>query len=978
MADYQRIVEFLRDVRTSPVKQVTDELRQHATAYADLCRQANERLRQCCTFLSQGLRSEAIHLAEEAPNLLDLVAALDLPDADAWVEFCQQWDLPVPPPLQLDRATQLQDAYGQDASLEELLVQHRRLALARAPVKKRLAVMRQIYAQDPTSAFWDKDIRAFEHARIREMRVACANAVRHKDAAAISDLMEEIENNTWLEPVPPDLHKAVSDAFQQALRAETELNLEGMLARLRSAYAARDVAKAGELLGQIRAALDGAGLTHVSPRMAAELAPVSQWLQQESQNQARRAQFIAARDALVAALDGDAPDHELEALRAKAESLDIPLPDDLLRRYEERLRNRARAGSRRFRLKLAVIVAAAAAVLIGIYLFLQYQDAQVWAAKIRDANEQRNLALARELIDAQETNHPVFSRFPSVAAAKRQTRLLGDQFEQDKATLETMVRSLSELERNATAAASASGATAEGLLRAAQVLADEAARYADVGRLEWVDPRGEAQQLLRKLAAVRTQLIVKAGQLARDEALDIESQVLALSVAPGPDLSDREAAAARLISRLRSLQSIAGLDESARNAIESALQVGQRKHDQLAAALEWFVEMAAIRNRAVSLDAHKALLEGFIVRHADAPPAADFKRAVEALPLARSIEAWQRLASSFDGRVEIETAAEASERSAAIQKYLSEHPSSPYAGSARAYLAYLAAAGEVLAVDGIWQRDLRPLLDKPVIAELHFLDSSDGRRYYMLGDTKINRSGLADRYTWTFEAIDPADLTKRKTRTIAHPHKPLTDKPVPTPQARFAAEFADRMRLISEENWETWGLDLIDRLIKDDEMDVIVKTLILQEACKTNQKVVAWAAASLYDKALTDMARLEADKIVWYDPDNPVPERTRDTFRVALNSIPTSSAVRARMAARKAQFLDSMSPKYQALAALYRDESGRWGVWPASRPRDGAVAFVATPAGLRPVARAAEGRFVVDAQVADTLPQGAVLFIAEP
>ena len=100
------------------------------------------------TFLGQGLRSEAIHMADEQPNLMDLVAALDLPDPDAWAEFCQQSDLPVPPPLQMDRAAQLNEAYAQDQPMEHLLSRHRLLALSRAPIAQRLEVLRQMKA-DP-------------------------------------------------------------------------------------------------------------------------------------------------------------------------------------------------------------------------------------------------------------------------------------------------------------------------------------------------------------------------------------------------------------------------------------------------------------------------------------------------------------------------------------------------------------------------------------------------------------------------------------------------------------------------------------------------------------------------------------------------------------------------------------------------------------------------------------------------------------
>ena len=180
MADYQRVVEFLRDIRTAPPGAPSEELRNFAAQYADLCHVANERLRRCSEFLQKALRSEAIHLAEETPNLLDLVAALDLPDPDIWADYCRVNDLPVPEALQMDRANQLQDAYAADQPVAALLDQHRLLALSRAPVAQRLAVLRQIAALDPAGN-WETEQRELERARIAELPNLFYNAVKNRD-----------------------------------------------------------------------------------------------------------------------------------------------------------------------------------------------------------------------------------------------------------------------------------------------------------------------------------------------------------------------------------------------------------------------------------------------------------------------------------------------------------------------------------------------------------------------------------------------------------------------------------------------------------------------------------------------------------------------------------------------------------------------------------------------------------------------------
>ena len=305
MIDYQRIVEFLRDFRAVPGQSITDEVRRAATEYAQLCSQANERLRQCTVFLQQGLRSEAIHLANETPNLLELVAALDLPESAASAEFCLHNDLPGAPPLQMDRAAQLNEAYGQEEPLEGLLRRHRRLALAHAPIKDRLETMRQIRAIDASSNFWEKDIRDFEVARMRELRFAFAAALERHDAQAVTDLSAEILQSPWLEPVSNDLLNAAQGAEERLRLMATDANLRSLLATLRSAYAAREHGRCASLVHQIRKLLADNN-QGVSNEVAAELKPIMAWIAQEDELATRHQAVTQAQKLIAHALAADA------------------------------------------------------------------------------------------------------------------------------------------------------------------------------------------------------------------------------------------------------------------------------------------------------------------------------------------------------------------------------------------------------------------------------------------------------------------------------------------------------------------------------------------------------------------------------------------------------------------------------------------------------------------------------------------------
>ena len=60
-----------------------------AAEYAEACAAANERLRAIAPLLRRGLRSEVIQLAEEDPNILELVATLDFPGREDWCDLAE-------------------------------------------------------------------------------------------------------------------------------------------------------------------------------------------------------------------------------------------------------------------------------------------------------------------------------------------------------------------------------------------------------------------------------------------------------------------------------------------------------------------------------------------------------------------------------------------------------------------------------------------------------------------------------------------------------------------------------------------------------------------------------------------------------------------------------------------------------------------------------------------------------------------------
>ena len=142
MPDHHHIVDQIRALTQATDQSRSAGLDGWAAAYAQACAEVNERLLRCQRLLQQGLRSEAIQLAEIEPRLLDSVAVLDFPERRAWDELAGGLGLPVAARLHVEAAAFLNEAYAQEDPLQDLLRSHRRLALMRAPLKARIGVLR--------------------------------------------------------------------------------------------------------------------------------------------------------------------------------------------------------------------------------------------------------------------------------------------------------------------------------------------------------------------------------------------------------------------------------------------------------------------------------------------------------------------------------------------------------------------------------------------------------------------------------------------------------------------------------------------------------------------------------------------------------------------------------------------------------------------------------------------------------------------
>jgi len=231
MADIAEIHELLESVRVtlaSSMNPVKEELERLHGELDQEIRTANKRLRECDALLAEGHRSEAIQLAEQEPNLLEVVSILDFPELPEWNDFVAELGLTVTPELQIDIATDINGAYSDDEPLERLLRKFRLLSLARAPLRSRIDLLRQIAKRDVGTVYWKEDLKSYEQVRIRQISDEARDAISGRNYVRIRELSDEVHKKPWF--LKPD--RRVVERLDQAMVEVKKLEAAALLGRL--------------------------------------------------------------------------------------------------------------------------------------------------------------------------------------------------------------------------------------------------------------------------------------------------------------------------------------------------------------------------------------------------------------------------------------------------------------------------------------------------------------------------------------------------------------------------------------------------------------------------------------------------------------------------------------------------------------------------------------------------------------------------
>jgi hypothetical protein len=364
MLDPQQLVDQIRAFLSGADQTRTDAIADLAAGYAAACRETNDRLRRCGDYLRQGLRSEAIHSAEGHPVLLEFVATLDMPEIDDWEQVCASYDMERPTRMMIEVAQELNEAYPEEQQIHELLVRHRLLAISRAPLQDRLAVVRELAVADPATAFWGEDQEAMERAWLPTFRSKVAAAISENDSAAIQRLATEAEPGLWRTTIPADIIAAIILANEKIKRQEGLVELQALIPPVRDALKSASYADTKKALHRWDKAVSRLKI-EVPTDLGDEVAAARQWIADCDQQAAQQDEHDAACQRLWAVLSSNAGSTVLRQMYSDVTASGLSVPDELENEYRRVLKSLDKA-SRRERLVIQVMVGAAVVVVVAV------------------------------------------------------------------------------------------------------------------------------------------------------------------------------------------------------------------------------------------------------------------------------------------------------------------------------------------------------------------------------------------------------------------------------------------------------------------------------------------------------------------------------------------------------------------------------------------------------------------------------------
>ena len=632
---YTKLIREIRDAisnRQLPTEFIVDL----SAEYAEAVEVVNTRLNDIVKILSDGYRDEAIELAEQVPPLLDLVAQLDFPEREQWDEVLADSLLEQSPQIMLGAAEQLEQAYEERQAIAPLLEKHRLLAMAQAPLKSRIFILKKLAQKDPTNPIWIDDTRMLQKARLSQIKTEFQIAKKRKNTDQLNLLTQELAE-PWDVPIPKQLQVELQGTTKNLVRNDAKAQMQQIAARLNDCLSEFD-----------RETAEGLRLKWNELNQIARLPPTDEvfqlgqeplrWLDSVDEEDVLEESFQTAISQLEYALDAQLPIDQLDRKIYEVHKFERDIPATLTHRVNQ-YRSSLESGRRR---KTWLMTGSALAVLIAcaiaITLFISNRNQQ----KIISANKTQMQAFVDE--SAFDSGEQFFNALDTAYQNDAEIIRLINQLKSDKQAEDTRLESLDQL----IALVDLKGPleiNLDDFLREAEQLSATSDEKQQVEALKnrlnserQIRQNKRNQIFLDKLKPIQAELeslVNGKADATTTKKLDVLIEKIEKSIYVAKERVDGKAGVSRLIE-----QTAENLSKKAKSRIEN-----------IAADRKSMAAFALLKTKTGTFPRYAQGLEDYAQKFPDNLNSAEFKVTAREVKFWEGFRAWQLIAKQVDPEI---------------------------------------------------------------------------------------------------------------------------------------------------------------------------------------------------------------------------------------------------------------------------------------------------------------------------------------
>jgi len=913
--EIRSLLRSIESVLLRPTAAAEAELMGLAEQHEAIISAVSARLEQVEQLLQKGLRTEAIELAERDPNLNDLLTLLDFPELIAWNELLQQHGIQPVQGISVEAAAELNDAYHAAGSIERLLQHYRTVSLLRAPLNRRIAVLRQLAAKDSANAIWRADLKAFEKHRLRELRQEIDTAAAENDLQTLAALDAEVTGGNWTTEVPETLRDHARSTHASIRRRQAREELTTISHQLSDAYSAFDRGLAERLEKRLLAlqAILGIAPGHALLEIAA---PALAWLADERlKEQAEQAHIAAVRE-LESQLDGRTTLQTLERLYHQATVSGYLLPPALQGRLVERRDQLTRDLRWKRSLAATTVIITLLLVAGGIGWMIQISNvnrtvsrhAQQLGQLLTAAAVSGELAPTESYLNDLRGSSPELLQTPQLRArvSEFEALLSSEQGRQER--LQQLGESITEALNSQPdlQTLTATESTAEELRSLVRSEAE----------------RAEHTRLLRLISARRT-----AVRKALDDAFSSELQRLSDQVEqiPADNLAEFDSA----ISALTALNNRPDVSQNLKALSGTLLQKVQGDRRLAADALKTAADLQRITDAVGRVASFEQALSQFIRNDPGRARSTAFRNLLqEELSVWQAAELWKPLRQSLLQadlrRITGTEARQLEQRCLDYQKQFG--PRADELLQSKLVRALRKIAARDLPAGRSMRDRVLAIFSGPLIGNTWLVETQGRGSYFCSRPPQVNGTS-----TVTVEYYISTSGTQTKTTSLRYTDVPaaaIKTKPQEwlSPQSRLLSIIEQKLPAWQQLSFESAAAACIGEILAAETVDPILRFFMLEDALRMatdGSEFMQERCRAIQDQlAAAQVSRLAN----WAAPDDTRAETLRFNAKRELerSSAALSAAVTAAEADVAQPATAALPPELYWIGWLHRDSAGEW------------------------------------------------------